>query len=746
MKTKVEPKAPAIAQPAEECATPEQPPFEKERAQFRALILANPNYFGNVKVSPFQPVLNIQANTAYEEIGCVGFQPQFNRLEAVVYVKQETGYGGDICSSGTTEYVRFYLSFDNGASWQDQGLTSFPVFNVLAEATAGQRLEYAVSLLIDPQKKFCFISNLVRARAILQWNAPPPPNEPDFPPVWGNVHNTTIQIDPRKLFPLVDILDQLKVKVPTEFPAAVEITQPVIAAQPDPLGATRLQALYRNTRVEPHRYALAEMQKFLGQPALSESIMAAGFKGVLSDLNIDLPGIIGNLFPTASNTSYEEMECIGLDSISSETLVGIIRVKLPSGYSGEPCTAGSKEFVTFWADFDDNGTFETCLGTTSVNVHDFANLPAEGLEYAVFLPVDFNAHRRPCQEGPKLVKIRAILSWQVAPPCDNPNYIPIWGNRQETLVQIKPGQSIPEGQQVPLLSAVGRTPFNMINSSGLATGTAFTGMVLADSPFGGQITLSGKIVNGTSASKYRLMKKPHGAPDSAYVPITHEPAGITLFITTFDPILGLAITPTTVHADAQGYYTYEDYSSSHFVEENLLGRLFTAAADDNQAFDLRVDLSVDGNPAHDIHSNVVTVLVDNKDPDVALDIDLGTGVDCADFTTGTIFTGSYRAVDAHFGRFAFEIQPSRPAHGVLPVPASGRSNHFSDGTIPDPGVPSGTYTLNTGANPGPPATGPMEPCGYSLTLHVWDRTNVNSGVTRNYDKIAVGFCLREPEE
>lgn len=41
--------------------------FEKERKQFRALVLANPNYFGNLKVSPFQPVLNIQSNTTYEE-------------------------------------------------------------------------------------------------------------------------------------------------------------------------------------------------------------------------------------------------------------------------------------------------------------------------------------------------------------------------------------------------------------------------------------------------------------------------------------------------------------------------------------------------------------------------------------------------------------------------------------------------------------------------------------------------------
>jgi hypothetical protein len=43
---------------------------------------------------------------------------------------------------------------------------------------------------------------------------------------------------------------------------------------------------------------------------------------------------------------------------------------------------------------------------------------------------------------------------------------------------------------------------------------------------------------------------------------------------------------------------------------------------------------------------------------------------------------------------------------------------------------SGTATsdsLDTEANPGPPPTGPMDACKYALILHVWDRTDVNSG-------------------
>jgi len=53
-----------------------------------------------------------------------------------------------------------------------------------------------------------------------------------------------------------------------------------------------------------------------------------------------------------------------------------------------------------------------------------------------------------------------------------------------------------------------------------------------------------------------------------------------------------------------------------------------------------------------------------------------------------------------------------------------------------------TYTLDTGANPGPPPTGPMDACGYALILHVWDRTNVNSGGGNNHSQASVGFCLR----
>jgi hypothetical protein len=699
--------------------------------QFRALLLANPNYFGNLKASPFPPVLNILEDTTYEQIGSVGFQPQFNRVDAVVYVKQPSGYNGGICTAGSPEYLRFYISFDSGATWQDQGLTSFTAHDIPGTSPSA-RLEYAVSLVINPPKRFCFVSNLAQVRAILSWNAPPPPNDPNFTPVWGSVHDTNIQIAPLELVLLGDLFKELNVQLPPDAAQVLDLQTPTPAAVPPKLGALQLLHLYRGKGVEPHRFALAELHHLVQNPAAGEPQMTAGFAGSVAGIEIT-PEIIGKLFPTDGDTRYEQLEAIGFNQ-NSNMLTGVIRIKLPNGYSGGACTAGSQEYVTFWADFDGSGNFATCLGTSSVNVHDIQDLPKGGLEYSVFLPVDFAKYQQPCENGARIVPIRAILSWQIPPPCANPNFVPVWGNREQTLIQLVPG--IQTEGHVPFLSALGDIPEISINTSGTANGTAIhTGFGAVDSPFGGVITIAGHISNATAGLKYRVMRKPHGAPDTAYVPLTNEPSGLSLVINTWDPINGWVQTPTTVHADVDGYYPFEDYSSNHSVEGNIMGRWFSTVAEDGLTFDLRIDLSVDGNPAHDAHSNVVTALVDNRLPVALLDINLGVGVECADFAPGATFTGHYTATDLHFKEFSFVIRPGGPAHGILPSPASGTSILYAGGTIPDPGISGGTYTLNT--------TG-MDPCGYSLTLQVSDRTNVDSGAGNNYNEASVGFCIRIP--
>src|SRR3990172_12047519 len=75
---------------------PDGPSYDKERAQFRALILANPNYFGNLELSPYKPVKLQQGITTYEQLMCVGINPPADRLEAVLHLNQESVYARDI--------------------------------------------------------------------------------------------------------------------------------------------------------------------------------------------------------------------------------------------------------------------------------------------------------------------------------------------------------------------------------------------------------------------------------------------------------------------------------------------------------------------------------------------------------------------------------------------------------------------------------------------------------------------------
>ena len=108
-------------------STPTDPLLPNERSKFLSLLLTNPNYFGNLIDSKQKPVQQIIGNTSYEELKCVGFNPELSRLEGVVWIKQPSGFDGGICTHGSLEYVSFYLSFDDGATWLPQGTVNFRV-------------------------------------------------------------------------------------------------------------------------------------------------------------------------------------------------------------------------------------------------------------------------------------------------------------------------------------------------------------------------------------------------------------------------------------------------------------------------------------------------------------------------------------------------------------------------------------------------------------------------------------------
>lgn len=710
----------------------------KERMQFRPLLLSNPNYFGTLKESQFKAVLQLQGDTSYEQLECIGYNPQLNLLEGVVWIKQEVGYNGDICSAGTQEFVRFYVDWNNNGTWVDLGMTSFAAHNI----PGAKPLEYAVSLAIAPQEKFCFFDNLPNVRAILSWNNPPPPGDPAFTPIYGNVLEGHIQIEPLKFIIFSELLAEAKLKLSEEFASAIDLSQPIAAAKPQPVELAGRLTAYKDKKVQPHRFAFKEVHQLIEQPTLSKALLKSGTQAATTTLGIDLPSVIGQLLETSGNTSYEQLTCIGLNP-NQNALEGTIDVKLPNGYSGAPCTGGSHEYVAFWIDY---GSGYTYAGTTAVNVHDYSDIPAGGLQYAVYQPVDFSKVQQPCQQGPKIARLRAILSWEVAPPPGDPNYVPVWGNQLNTLIQIPPG-NVTEGN-IPYIDSVGDVAVCDINqATGLATGN----MVIAQShvleaPFGAEVTITGFITNppnvlaGAAPIKYRVYVMESGG---AWQPLANTfQIG---YIEQNGGPLPFQVTNYSQNVDADGYYTYleQNYPGQWLnVSGRVLARWFTNATMTN-LWSIKIEAKLPGGTIVTAGTftcndgtvrSSVTICLDQKAPSAQVQItgySRGGGPvqpaqSCGKFQVGDVIHGTYATTDAegHFNGFSLGVLPSgnaiNPASGFYPLPP-----------VTTNGA-AGTWTLDTAG---------MEPCGYAVELNVSDRTIVNSAPSGWPNSDSTGFCL-----
>jgi hypothetical protein len=163
------------------------PPLACQR--LRALLLVNPGYFGNLPSSSFKTVLNIQEDTTYESLSLVSYDPLRRQLCAAVIIKQSNGYSDSVLNNGSGEFVRFYLSYDGGVIWLDQGMRLVNVF----DASTSNPRNYEVTQQIIPLEELP-PDNLPKVRAILSWNLPPPSLAPDWRPVWGNVVESCIRM------------------------------------------------------------------------------------------------------------------------------------------------------------------------------------------------------------------------------------------------------------------------------------------------------------------------------------------------------------------------------------------------------------------------------------------------------------------------------------------------------------------------------------------------------------------------
>ena len=757
--------------------------IEVERTHFRSLLLQNPNYFGSLEASPFKPVKVIQYNTTYEELVCVGLNPPFDRLETIVQIKRPTGYGGDICSTGSLEYVRFYVDLNDDGVLHDVGRASVRVYDIPGD----KPLCYALALDFTAIRNLCVTENLVRVRAVLSWDVDPPPNTPGFIPPWGNVLNVEVQIQPRAFIDWGDLfkdLVDLEVKIPDPIGPIISVLDQgtkLPVALPQPLSLAQKKALYARSDVPLHRFAFPEVQQLLSATASGHAFFSSGSETSLMQLGLELSEVgdlLGKLeVVTDGDTSFEELRCIGLRP-DTDLLEGVLTVKKSSGYSGGLCGNGSTEYLAFWIDAADGAGF-TYLGTATVQVHDLQTIPADGLRYAVFLKADLAKYLVPCEIGPRVIRLRTILSWETAPPPGNPNYVPTWGNREECLIQLRPGELT---GHIPLIETVGDMGVDDIDqTTGLATGAGvYASLTANQSPFGAIVTITGRIGDppdsfggGATPFKYKIEVSPVGVDD--WHPLTNP---ITVkkseFINGFPQMCGFFEFVCDVNLMAvddgdglgDGWYEYiEDIKGPHTrnLLVDTLAFWHTSAAMEGM-WKIRITAKDPATSTVFPGLQEVVVRIDNTaptapppappDPSAAIKLAITSAtflgeaipaVDCGQFPVGTILTGTYEvhdpgttSTDQHFGSLSLGVIPVGPAHGAVVVPGS---RAFP--VVPTTGE-AGTWTLNTGdmAEPNPPTT-PMQACGYVIRLSASDRTIVNSGYVGLSATADVGFCLVE---
>lgn len=156
----------------------------------RNLLLNNPNYFASLTENSFKVVLNINGDTDYESLGCVRYIPLLDRVYASININRDAGYSFHVGARNSREYVRFYVSYDRGMTWQDKGMSAV---NIVDEPGEKTRM-HLVTRKVDLREDVLF-SEVALVRAILSWNSPPPQDSPDWVPLWGNVAQTVIQVE-----------------------------------------------------------------------------------------------------------------------------------------------------------------------------------------------------------------------------------------------------------------------------------------------------------------------------------------------------------------------------------------------------------------------------------------------------------------------------------------------------------------------------------------------------------------------
>lgn len=684
------------------------------RTNFKKYLAINPNHFGNFPESGLEPVEKIITLTTYEELTCIGFNPNLNVLEATISIKLAAGYDGSLCSNGSREYVQFYIDYGDGAGFQSLGYTSVNVHDIPdandCTKIPEKPLSYSVTLSFTPKREFCFTPLLPLVRGILSWEAPPLPGAFNWQPVWGNILDQHIQIPPRPFW-LLDILNLIPEDIISKLPSQVKSASnlPIPLPDPPPMDLQALSIKYRKA-VSPHRFGFPDLYAATLGSVSQQALL--NIHTIWSKSKLNFPGALQQLQGISGNTMYEQLYCLGLE-YSLESLVATFHIKLPSGYSGSLCQSGSTEYVAFWSDWNSNDCTLpnlglSYLGTVQVNVHDIQDIPKDGISYSAILPVDFQSLLRSC-ESPHIARVRAVLSWSSPPSTTDPNWVPYWGNIIDAHVQIPPG--VPNlGPTIEGIGGVyiGGIDTNPITGTGLTlSGAFFLSGVVSDTgcPFGSRIDIQGKAPPNPGNVSYRIRVLQVGNAGTGTIvtsPFNVVDIDTGLDTTRTPPLTGLltGYLPYLVR-ESNWYETLAWwYTSGDGLWQVRLETLTTGVEQDGPWY---------------------RVLVKNSVPYVF--IERTSPASCEDIVPGTLVKGDFTATDPYLGAWNLDLNPPGPG---LSVP---------NGPVNTSNATNAEWSVDTTH---------LSICGYSVDLQAHDKTIVNSepGAYNWSPVVNTVFCLR----
>jgi hypothetical protein len=134
--------------------------------------------------------------TIWEELLCVAFYPDLNRLMAVVDIPRPDGYSGMLRRHGSVEYVRFFIDWGRGEGYEPVSLTHFKVSDAPVDGDRRREpLRKTLSAIFDADRYWgCILDGIQpKVRAVLSWNQVPE-LDPEFTPLFGNVVDSVIWV------------------------------------------------------------------------------------------------------------------------------------------------------------------------------------------------------------------------------------------------------------------------------------------------------------------------------------------------------------------------------------------------------------------------------------------------------------------------------------------------------------------------------------------------------------------------